>query len=187
MKNALVLVGLAAAVVVGVLYAVEYSSDDDVPIYVKNGSLVIEPEASPDNSWAWTLELNGDNEDSSPSYSLEPANKYRDRSRTLWVKVNLAGGTNCSQGNTANGQMVAVQYGANTFTARFKRGRSGPIDYRTKVRPANDLKANGTALRYAGEGFITKVTVGGWSCDITTREMLDSIAICSSDTPSECK
>lgn len=187
MKNALVLLAVVAVVVVGGLYAVESSSDDDVPIYVKNGSLVIEPGTSPDNSWAWALELNGDNADPSPSYSLEPANKYLNHSQTLSVKVNLAGGANCSQGNTANGQMVAVQYGANTFTARFKRGRSGSFNYRTKVRPANDLTVNGTALRYAGKESITKVTVGGWSCDITTREMLDSIAICSSDTSAGCK
>ena len=163
-------------------------SDDEAPIRVRNGSIEIEAGGSKDNEWAWVHEPQGDNVDPMPSYSHEPKKKYGDSADQLWVKVTRNSGA-CSSGNTARGKMVRVEYSEGGRSVTFKRGKSGGIDWRTKVRRPQDLTLDSGArppvLRHGtpGVGFIKSVRVSGggpdWSCTFDNGAELNVIEISS--------
>ena len=165
-------------------------SDDERPIRVRNGSMEILAASDPGNEWGWASEPGGDNVDPTPSYSHEPRDHYFDRDKDLWVKVVRRSGT-CAQGDTTSGRVVRVEYSENNFAATFKRGKSGVVNYRTKVRPSGDLNldANGKVLRYgtAGVGRIAAVRVNNWSCTFNEAAELEVIYICSSEDRVECQ
>jgi hypothetical protein len=195
----------AGAVAVGVVVAgvIVYQSlsDDEAPIRVRNGSIEIQAEQDPENEWVWEQEPNGDNVDSTPSYSHEPVDSYIDREKNLWVKVVRQTGA-CASGDKATGKTVRVRFSENNITVRFKRGRSGPWNYRTKVRRTTDLTPDITlkppVLRHgtAGSGYITSVSVTGgvgdndqdtWSCSFGNANGLGTIFICSSANKQACQ
>src|SRR3982751_2758546 len=140
-KSTIVGGGLVAVGVVAVsLLSVKILSraDEEAPIIVRNGSLDIVAGTDAKNEWTWEAELK-DNEDDSPSYSYEPTHKYRDRSKSHWVKVTRQSGT-CTSGDKASGKVVQIDYtydDGNGKTGKktivVKRGASGYYDYRTKV------------------------------------------------------
>jgi hypothetical protein len=194
----------AAAVAVGLglvgfaIYDV-LSADEEAPIIVKNGSLVIVAGVDKDNQWSWTPET-GDNEESSPSYSYEPTHKYRDRSKTHWVKVASMQSGSCSAGQTATGQVVNIDYvyggePQKTKNIRIRRGTSGWWDYRTKVRPSDlevgtvpDTTPNGRpALIFPEDGFISAIRVDNWSCTFPNVAADPQIWVCASDKRAECQ
>jgi hypothetical protein len=182
---------LAVAVIGGVIWGV--LSDDERPIRVRNGSMEILAARDSANSWGWVLEPNGDIQDPTPSYSHEPRNAYIDREINLWVKVVLRQGT-CAQGDRASGRLVRVEFSENNFFVMFKRGRSGKINYRTKVRPSGSLTpvpgpTPPEVLRYGtqGSGFVSGVRVNNWFCAIPNANALDTIYICSAENQTECQ
>lgn len=168
------------------------SGDDEAPIIVKNGSMDILAGNDTTNTWAWNLEPSGDNVDREPSYSHEPANHYFDLSKDLWVKVILRTGT-CTAAPTNGARQVVIDFSEDNFKATVKRGKSGILDYRTKIRPSGQLTLDTTqtpqTLRYGtkGVGYITSVKSGGWSCDFPNGDALDQIRICSSGNRQDCQ
>src|SRR4051812_301306 len=113
------------------------SAQDEAPIIVRNGSLVIVAGDAKDNTWTFKKEPDGDNENPEPSYSHEPVHKYRDRSRKHWVKlVQPSAQAACTPGvQKAEGSSVEISYTYNTGmikTVIIDRGASGvlAIDYR---------------------------------------------------------
>jgi len=191
--------GLGAVAIYDVL-----SADEEAPIIVKNGSLVIVAGVDKDNEWSWTPET-GDNEESSPSYSYEPTHKYRDRSKTHWVKVASMQSGSCSGGQTTTGQVVNIDYvyvkpndpnePKQTKNIRIRRGASGFWDYRTKVRPSDlevgtvpDTNPNGRpALIFPVDGFISAIRVDNWSCTFPDVTADPQIWVCASDKRAECQ
>jgi hypothetical protein len=189
---------------VGVSLLLRYgilSSDEEAPIRVKNGSLEIITGAEKDNEWGWQSET-GDNEDASPSYSYEPVNKYRDRSRVHWVKVaSMASGACTDSRMTASGKEVIITYkydnGQQTKSVKIARGASGPlrIDYRTKVRPSDltvgkDPDTGRPALIFspAAAGYISAFSVESdhWSCSFSDANAKPELLVCSSSNRTEC-
>lgn len=191
----------AAAVALGLglvgfaLYDV-LSADEEAPIIVKNGSLVIVAGVDKDNQWSWTKE-DGDNEESSPSYSYEPTHKYRDRSKTHWVKVSSMQSGSCTTNRiTASGKTVNIdyKYGDQTKSVRIRRGASGLIDYRTKVRPPDltvgtDSETGRSALIFPDNGYISAISVpdDNWSCTFPDVAADPQIWVCASDKRAECQ
>ena len=191
----LVRVGVSLLLRYGVL-----SADEEAPIRVKNGSLEIVTGIEKDNQWAWKSET-GDNEDASPSYSYEPVNKYRDRSRIHWVKVvSMASGACTDNRRTASGKAVIINYvyesGQQTKVVTIGRGASGPlrIDYRTKVRPSDltvgtDPDSGRPALIFPAPGYISVISVpaDNWSCTFQDANAKPELYVCSSGNKAECK
>jgi hypothetical protein len=173
------------------------SADEEAPIIVKNGSLEIIAGVDKDNQWAWERE-DGDNQESSPSYSYEPTHKYRDRSRTHWVKV-LMPSASCPSGPTATGKVIKIDYvydnGQKTKLITIRRGASGflRIDYRTKVRPSDltvgaDPKTGRPALVFPDNGYISAIRVdNNWSCTFPDATADPSIWVCASNNRAECR
>jgi hypothetical protein len=185
--------GLIAVVVIGAVVIYQTFSEDERPIRVRNGSMEILA-AAPDgkNAWRWELEDQGDNVDPTPSYSHEPDDILIDTERTLWVKVVRRTGA-CASGDRTSGNTVRVEYTPGNFAATFKRGKSGSLNYRTKVRPTSDLTLDTSpsppVLRHgtAGTGFVARVRVNNWTCEFPDANALDVIYICSSDNRAECQ
>lgn len=193
-KAAAVALGLGLA---GFAIYMVLTSDEEAPIIVKNGSLLIVAGAAEQNEWAWTKE-DGDNEESSPSYSYEPTHKYRDRSKMHWVKVSSMQSGSCTNNQmTASGKTVNIDYiygNGQTKSVGIRRGASGPlrIDYRTKVRPQDltvgtDSETGRSALIFPDSGYISAIRVDNWSCTFPNVAADPQISVCASDKSAECQ
>ena len=155
-------------VVVGLVWWLTQSADEEAPIRVKNGSMTIDTE---DGTW----QADGG------TWSNETVKK--DNKGELWVRVNLTNGTTCK----GSGHPVHVEYSAGGFKAMFNVV-GNPA--RTKVGPKNQLDPDGDKrLKHGLSGeYITGVKINGstLNCDITPSN-LDVINICSSPDRKDCQ
>ncbi len=188
-------VGVGVAVVIGVVGPL--SADEEAPIVVKNGTLDAVAGIASNNGWTFEAEPE-DNEDSSPSYSYEPTNKYLDGSKMHWVRISMQAGSCTPSIPTASGKVVRVEYtytvGTSTQTKDFtlKRGKSGWVNYRTKIRPQVDLTVGtdttGRPKVYFNlPGYISVVQVGNWSCKFDNQDAKPELSVCSSVDRQECQ
>ena len=155
-----------AIVVVAIVIWITTVSEDEGPIIVKNGSMVIDTDGAwQEDGGAWSNETG------------------KDHKGDLWVRVNLQGGTKCA----GSGRPVHVEYSVGGFNAIFNVA-GNPA--RTKVSPKGQLVADGAQrLRHgAAGGYITGVRIGGTalSCGITQNN-LEAINICSSRDVTDCQ
>ena len=81
-----------------------------------------------------------------------------------------------------------------TKQVRIRRGRSGLIDYRTKVRPheltvGTDPKTGRPALILPDAGHISAISVpdDNWSCTFPDAQADPYIWVCASDKRAECQ
>jgi len=199
-RNGLAVVGTAVVVyyaLVG-LYKLRPLAEDEAPIRVRNGSLDILVGTSEDagKKWRWKRK-EGDDRDSSPSYSHEPDQGGRDEDIGLWVKVVPKNGAQprCDDNSLRfEGEIVMVKYtsGNSTYVAKIRRGNKNILGnhYRTRVRLPNDftLVDDGT-LRHGetGAGYISQVRSENGACSFQSAQELEEILICSSARNTKCQ
>jgi hypothetical protein len=165
-------------------------SSDEAPIRVRNGSLEIEAAAGRE----WQPKPK-DNDEETANYSHEPTGGIHldPFDKDLWVKVTPASSSCTNNDPTTSGRVVTIEYDADgagaDFTATLKRAKNGPVNYRTKIRPANGLAldSTGTKLTYPVAGHISKIKIGQWECTFTTANPADRIDICSSERRQDCQ
>jgi hypothetical protein len=187
-------VGVAAIVVV----TQPMAADEEAPIVVKNGTLDIVAGVDKDNEWTFEAEPK-DSEDDTPSYSYEPKNKYLDGSKVHFVKISMQTGSCIPNQLTASGKVVRVEYtydtggGSQKKEFTLKRGKSGLVNYRTKIRPPGDLSPGTDSdtgrpkLYFNLNGYISAVRVGDWSCTFQDKDAKPELTVCSSDKRKECQ
>ena len=160
-----------ALLTVGVLFKFIIQGADEAPIRVRNGSLDIFAGNESGKRWKWE-QKEGDNRESTQSYSHEPEHISLDADDRLWVKVipGSGGGIQCKQGQqNFDGDRVVVgnKVGSDTLETRIRRGNRNVfgLGYRTRVRPRlsfeavtdQTLRQKGTTI---GVGFVSQVRAG---------------------------
>ncbi len=197
-RNGLALVGIAVVIFYGLVGLFKLKgprADDEAPIRVRNGSLLLEPGSSNTNTWRWK-EKGGDDRESAPSYSHEPDDSNRDEDLNLWVLVVLKDGiTPTCDANALrfDGEIVRVKYlsGNIASVAKIRRGNRHVLEhrYRTRVRPRNDFEVdrNGALVhKTAGVGYISEVRSDNGRCNFSSAADLEEIRICSSANAPGC-
>jgi hypothetical protein len=161
-----VALAVTAVIVVAVVVYQVVKTDEEPPIIVKNGSMIVDGEAWSDETAHWRHASGGSQNDNE-----------------LWVLIRLKNGTTCGP---AQGRPVHVEYhepNGSTFIATINLAGSDP---RMIVAPKGGFEKDSTnarLLRHATDkdgGYITGVRVNktAVSCDIT-QDNLDYIRICS--------
>lgn len=187
-------IGTAVAVVIaGVAYYTLLS--DEPPIRVRNGSIEIHAGVEDKKPWQWKAEDDGDSDETDPSFSHEPDHLHFELGKDLWVKVVAAGSPGadtyeCTDNQmTGTAKLVFVDFtsGTSTVNGKFRRSRSGIVNQRTKVRPKGAFTLDGSILKSAGDGFVTRVRAGSLDCSFKKKDNLDTIYICMSASDGDCK
>lgn len=197
-RNGLAVVGTVVIVyyaLVG-LYKLRPLAEDEAPIRVRNGSLDILVGEESGKRWRWKRK-DGDDWDSTPSYSHEPDHGGKDEDISLWVKVVPKNGAQPVCDDNAmrfDGEIVKVKFtvGTSTSVAKIRRGNKNVLGnhYRTRVRAPDDftLVDDGTLRRgKIGEGFISQVRSENGACSFKSAEELEEILICSSAQNTKCQ
>ena len=162
-RNGLAVVGTVVIVyyaLVG-LYKLRPLAEDEAPIRVRNGSLDILVGEESGKRWRWKRK-DGDDRDSTPSYSHEPDHGGKDED-ICGSRFPDKSDASCRSGEYVfSGDRVILEYQeANSkFIARLRRGKRAVlgVNYRTKVRPKDNYALEGKFLRYKGVGYIAEVS-----------------------------
>ena len=159
--------------------------DDEAPIRVRNNSLYIE--GNPGHTWDEHLE--GDHDDATPNYTLEPSGVDLDGFKGFEVNVVYKTSSNCSSGTTLLGKRISIEFGDGStvkFTAHLSRAkrRSAPrFAIRTRVRPHDGFSKVSTEkfdyLEHKGAEaeFISAIYVGTAYCRFSKADDLNYISI----------
>jgi hypothetical protein len=196
--NGLTLVGIAVVLFygpIGLFKLIGPLADDEAPIRVRNGSLLLVPGSSDTNTWRWK-EKSGDDRETAPSYSHELDDSKRDEDLNLWVLVVPKDGIapDCgANGVRFDGEIVRVKYRSGNIVsvAKIRRGNRHALEhrYRTRVRPRGDFEVdrNGALVhKTAGAGSISEVRSDNGSCSFSSATDLEEIRICSSANAQAC-
>ena len=160
-----------------------FRSEEEAPIYVKNGSM----EITTDDEWV------PQNPDLPAGFYSHERPGRPSSSDLFYVRVKTGASGRCTPADTFNefeGSSVLVDYSTPGVQARFHR-YGPPNNRRTKLTPARLFQLiSSSNLRYSGQGYITAVSVlGGGAdgvCTFDTHDLNVEIAICAGPR-SECR
>jgi hypothetical protein len=170
------------------------AADEDAPIIVRNGSMDVlaGKHASKNHRWKWNRRGGGGN----PVFIHEPESAYGNDSFGA-LEVYVVASTKCSSPMVANAVTVTFDDGFSITLTREALPSNNR--YRTHVAASSpDLDEVVPAptppspprptLRHGvpGVGYISKLQVGGSTCDFTKREDLTMICISPDDAKDGC-
>jgi hypothetical protein len=179
MKKALIGTAVVVVVIAGAYFTL---LSDEPPIRVRNGSIALHAGLLNGTQWEWKDQGNG--------YDHEPGEAVSFTWK-FWVRVDPGAGSYSCDKNPAIGDAdkVELTFLSDGSERKITFDRVGPFwKVRTKVQPKPLLNLDGnTTLKSIGEGYVTKVVVGGLTCTFAAKDSLEAINICTSDNDESCK